>query len=358
VKVVIDARMAFHSGIGRYIRCLGQALAESSLSPELTLLTSPGDDAAWLGSNSIRKIVFDADIYSTREHWLGSLICYGQARDAEVFHFPHYNIPWLLPRRSVVTIHDLTHFKFPEFFPSSMLGPAKAVLARAVRRAGRIIVPSDATRMDLEEMFKGVSRKTVVIHHGVEPRFKPIPTSEVERFRQEKQLGRFFLYVGNNKQHKNLSRLSRAFAVLRESHPNAGLVLVGETESASPYPTGTRVLPRLSDEELVYLYNAAEAVLLPSLSEGFGLPAVEAMACGTPVIGSDINTLVEVVGEAGLLIDPRDEGALAGAMLRILDEPELVAALSRASLDRIKPLSWSRSASMTLDVYQQALAAG
>jgi glycosyltransferase involved in cell wall biosynthesis len=356
VKLVIDARMAFHSGIGRYIRCLTRALAESSSAPELTLLTSPGDDAAWLGTNSIRKIVFDADIYSTKEHWLGSLICYGQARDADVYHFPHYNIPWLLPRRSVVTIHDLTHFKFPGFYPSSMLEPAKAVMGRAVKRAGRIIVPSDATRMDLEQMFEGVSSKTVVIHHGVEPRFKPIPSGEVERFRQEKKLGRFFLYVGNNKQHKNLARLSRAFAVMRERHANTGLVLVGEVESAAPYPPGTRTLPRLSDEELVYLYNAAEAVLLPSLSEGFGLPAVEAMACGTPVIGSDINTLVEVVGDAGLLIDPLDEGALAGAMLRILDDPELAAKLSSASLDRIKPLSWSRSAAKTLEVYRQAMA--
>jgi len=355
--------MAYHSGIGRYIRSLTRALVQSPGGPGLSLLRGSGEPAPdWLDPGAVRVLPFDAEIYTLKEQWAGSRIARQGAKEGALLHFPHYNSPWFLPPGSVLTVHDLTHLLFPEFYPERRVRAARVVLSRAVKRAGRIVAVSGATRDELVKLFPDSENRTVVVHHGVDRSFRPSDAGQIERFRREQGLGRYFLYVGNRKPHKNLGRLLRAFTRLRHSFGDVELVLAGASPWPEPPPAGTRVLSDVDDEMLVRWYGAAEALLLPSLSEGFGMTALEAMACAVPVIGSEIAAISEVTGEAGLLVDPLDEQALAAAMSRLLEDGELRAELSRRSRARAAEFTWEKCAAQTMEVYRTvaglAVAAG
>ena len=358
LRVAIDARMAFHTGIGRYIRSLTRELARREGELALSLLGAPqGHGESWLGDAPVTRVDFDADIYSVKEQWVGSWLCRRLAGETSVFHFPHYNVPWLAPSRTAVTIHDLTHLQFPEFFPRGRVRLAYRVLRHAVRRASRLIAVSAATRSALERLMPEARGKTTVIHHGVDPAFRPVAEAEVEAFRRGQNLNRFVLYVGANKPHKNLAALTEAFRQVRAGSQRTELVMIcGSGETPPADEPGVRVLPAASDEELVLWYNAAQAVALPSLNEGFGMPALESMACGTPVVGSDIPALREVIGEAGLLVDVTDTAGLALAIERILGDDDLRAELRDLALARAATFSWTRAADETLQVYRQLAA--
>ena len=300
----------------------------------------------------METVVFDAPIYSFREQWSGSRICRQRAAQASLIHFPHYNAPWLLPRHSVVTVHDLTHFELAPLFARSRVLLARLVLGRAARRAGALIAVSQATRKALEARFPAARGKTTVIHHGVDACFRPLEPDAVAAFRQREGLGRCFVCVTADRPHKNLPRLLGAFAELRRAVPSVELAIVGARPLESGRAAeGVRVVSDLADDELALWYNAADALVLPSLNEGFGLPALEAMAGGTPVIGSDIEALREVVGDAGLLVDPHDEAAWVRALRRLLDHPQELRELSQRSLTRAGGFSWSAAARRTLEVY-------
>jgi glycosyltransferase involved in cell wall biosynthesis len=355
---VLDARMALHSGIGRYIRGLVPALR--SLDPALSLLLlGPPDreDAPWRAGTD--TVAFRAPIYSLREQLEGSRLCRRLRQRAGVFHFPHYNAPWWLPASSVVTVHDLTHLELSGLFPRGRAAAARLLMRRVVRRARRLIAVSGATRDALERCFPGAGEKTTVVHHGLEPCFRPLEAAVSRSFREEHGLRRFFLYVGNAKPHKNLPRLLAAVQEVRRFAVDAELVMVtGDAVSIPPGREGIRVLGPVSDPTLARWYGTAQALVLPSLNEGFGLPAAEAMACGTPVIGSAIPALTEVVGEAGLLADPRDTGQLVANMLRLLEDDDRRRELARRSVERARSFSWAESARRHLEVYRDAAGVG
>lgn len=345
IPVTLDARMAYHSGIGRYIRALVRHLEPSE---RVDLRVFSGEGRSLLPPE--RTLRFDAGIYTLREQLLGSWLCRRRRRSGEVWHFPHYNVPWWPPRRSVVTIHDLIHFELAGEFGSGRVALARRVLERATGRAARVIAVSEATRVALERLLPAAASKTVVIHHGVDDRFRPLPPDRVAAFSAEHELEAALLYVGNDKPHKNIPRMLRAFALVRERHPRAQLVLVGPPAEGA-VPPGVRRVGAVDDEQLPLWYNAAAAVVLPSLIEGFGFPALEALACGTPVIGSRIPAIREVVDRAGLLVDPTDVPALATSMRKILEEPELAAELERRGRERASEFSWERAARETAAVY-------
>ena len=353
-NVTVDARMAFHSGIGRYIRGLTAELARLHPRLGLSLMIDPRlGGADWLDAPHVGYVPFDAGIYSLKEQLVGSWVCRARGRDRAVFHFPHYNAPWLLPRSSVVTIHDLTHLQFPQFFRAGRRRLARVVLLRVVRRADHLIAVSEATRRALEKLLPAAAGKITVIHHGVDPGFRPLSPAGVEAFRHRRNLGRYLLCVGNAKPHKNLNRLVEAFAKLRRSGAEVELVLVGDP--AAPRGDGVRVEGRVEDAELVEWYNAADALVLPSLNEGFGLSALEAMACGTPVLGSEIDALREVAGDAAILVAPRDVDAWSAALQTILDDADRRAELRRRGLIRAERFTWSEAAQRTLAVYEQVI---
>jgi glycosyltransferase involved in cell wall biosynthesis len=352
--VTVDARMAFHTGIGRYIRSLYRALLQQSPDLNLSLLVDPlqaKHTQREIGPSEI--IPFPAKIYSVKEQLYGLQLAGARVRHTTLFHFPHYNVPWFLPRHSVVTIHDLTHFQYPQLF-GRRVWLAFRLLQRAIQRAGHIITVSQATRQALETFLPTAKGKTTVIYHGVASHFRPLPAEVVEDFKRATQLQRCLLYIGSAKPHKNLPRLLQAFARVRAQCPHVELVMLGvEPSVLLEHPTGIRTYHCVSDEHLVRWYNAAEALILPSLNEGFGLPTLEAMACGTPVIASNVAALPEVVGDAGLLVNPWDVEALAQAIGRLLVDHDLRHDLREKGLKRAQCFSWAKTAEQTLKVYRE-----
>lgn len=353
MQVTLDARMAFYTGIGRYIRSLCRTLSTQSPELSLSLLVDPCHTPPDAWYDACKTMPYAARIYSVGEQLHGHRLCRALAGQTSLFHFPHYNVPWWLPSNSVVTIHDLTHFQFPQYFNKYRVWLAWQLLQRAVQRAGHLIVVSEATRRVLEAQVPTAKGKTTVIYHGVEEHFTPLAAPMIRDFKCAEQLDTYLLYVGNGKPHKNLTRLLHAFARLRVSFSHVELVLLGVEASQLEGPmAGVRTYTAVPDAQLVRWYNAAQALILPSLSEGFGLPVVEAMACGTPVIASHLASLPEVVGEAGLLVDAQDVDALGQAMTRLLCEADLQHDLREKGIKRARLYSWREAARQTLDVYR------
>jgi glycosyltransferase involved in cell wall biosynthesis len=362
IRVALDGRMAFHSGIGRYVRNLTRELLRLPAGPALTVL-APGQDPRFREAfRGTTQIPYSPGVYTPGEQIRGSWAFRGLG--ARVHHFPHYNTPWWLPPGSVVTIHDLTHLDFPQFFSPAKVRLARMALGRAVRRAERVIAVSQATCDALERAFPGAAARTEVVHHGVDSIFNPAQSAS-SMLRQGDGPDRFFLYVGNDKPHKNLDLLRQAFERFQAAHanrPGQSAVEMVFVCDASPGKYGSiRIVPPQPDEQLAALYRAAKAVMLPSLNEGFGMTALEAAACGTPVIASDIPSTREILGQAAILLDPHDEAAWAAAMARVLDDPDQAARHRQLGLERAAEFTWEATARKTMSIYRAVageLAAG
>ncbi|HEX5415049.1 MAG TPA: glycosyltransferase family 1 protein [Chloroflexota bacterium] len=287
-----------------------------------------------------------------------------------VLHSPDFISPLRLgPLARVITVHDLAFLRYPELLTAASQR-YYGQIGRAVREAERIIAVSETTRRDLLTLVDAsIVDKIAVIPEGVEPRFRPIDREEARRVVREKfgMAGEYFLFVGTREPRKNLPRLLEAFRRLRERTGDRGpvLALVGSSgwlsedleEVARPLGDAARFLGRVSDPDLVALYRAARAHVLVSLYEGFGLPALEAMACGCPTLVADGSALIEVVGDAGLRVDPRDEDAIADALGRLWEDAALRAELAKRGLARARRFSWREAAKQTLAVYREAVCA-
>jgi glycosyltransferase involved in cell wall biosynthesis len=285
---------------------------------------------------------------------------------AELFHAPHYVCPPWLPCPAVVTIHDLIHLRFPRH-RRHPLAPiyARAMLRLAVRRAAALITVSRATQRDLETWLGVPAARIRVIPNGVAPRFCPAADAAALAGRLEALGVRrpYWLFVGNPLPHKNLGGLLDAFAGL--DRRTGGLVLAGIPPAARPAVERALVARQLEHRVLVLaplpadrlppLYQGATGLVCPSLWEGFGLPALEAMACGTPVIAAARGALPEVLSGAGVLVDPTNIDALREAMYNLASNESLRAALGAAGLGRARAFSWRVAAEATLAVYQEVL---
>lgn len=285
------------------------------------------------------------------------------AQRSDLVFFPSLST-WVPVRgRSVVTVHDA----IPERHPRAVFAHRgqevawriKSALAR--RRATRLLTVSRAAAVDLIELLGADPLRLDVTTEAAHPRFHPRRTAAPAVLGRCGVAGRpFFLYVGGFTPHKNTLALLRAFALVPGS---PGLVLAGATSrsgfhdelpaieawlAAHPEVAARVALPGwLADDDLVDLYTHARALVFVSLAEGFGLPAVEAMACGCPVIASNRTSLPEVVGPGGLLVDPEDVGAIAGAMQRLLADPDLARSLSRSGVEQASSFTWQAAAAST-----------
>ncbi|MFC2015316.1 glycosyltransferase family 4 protein [Chloroflexota bacterium] len=264
----------------------------------------------------------------------------------------------------VVTIHDLSFIRYPQNFQGLKRRYLQTLTKLSVRRARRVIAISENTKRDIVQYYGIEPTKVDMIHYGLDSMFQPLPPEQIERFRSEKGLPpSFVLFVGTLEPRKNVARLIKAYAQLPQDRPP--LVLVGgKGWLYDEIFAGVRSVG-LDDEvlfagyvpadQLPYWYNAADLFVYPSLYEGFGLPPLEAMACGTPVITSSVSSLPEVVGRAGLLVDPVDTEALAAAMLRALGDPDGRAEMAAAGLARAQSFSWQDAARRTVETYRRAL---
>jgi glycosyltransferase involved in cell wall biosynthesis len=369
VRIAIDARKLRDFGIGTYVRNLLRHLARLDRTTEYTVLCREIDSpfVETLGAN-FRTTPESSPAYSIREQ-LTVPLDLRRAR-VDLFHAPHYVLPPLTPCKSVVTIHDCIHLRFPQYLPSRIgYAYARTSLWVAIRRSSRILTVSEASKRDILQYFRVAEKKIDVIHNAIDERFhEPPPEEEVERVRQRYQLdGPFVLYAGNIKPHKNLERLIEAFHTLRKhGFEEVKLLIIGD--EVSKYATLRRAVHRhklhkhvrffgfVPDQTLAVLYRLAGVFVFPSLYEGFGLPPLEAMASGTPVITSNVSSLPEVVGDAALLIDPYDPDALADAMRRVLTDSALREDLRQRGFARAREFSWERSVRRVREIYDEVLA--
>jgi glycosyltransferase involved in cell wall biosynthesis len=267
----------------------------------------------------------------------------------------------------VITVHDLSFLFFPQNFRAMNRIYLKTLTRLSVRRARRIIAVSESTRRDLVHQYGLPPAKVDVVYNGVDAAFRPLPTTEVAAFRRRAGLpDRFLLFVGTLEPRKNVARLIEAYARLPEGRPP--LLLVGgkgwlydeifaRVEELN-LTHEVRHVGYVPATELPLWFNAAELFVYPSLYEGFGLPALEAMACGTAVVASSASSLPEVVGEAGRLADPFDTEALSSAMSQVLTHQEQREELREAGLKQAQAFTWPKAARQTVGTYRQALGQG
>jgi glycosyltransferase involved in cell wall biosynthesis len=339
---MIDVRPAWRSGLGTYTRCLSTALADASVADleiELVGRTEP------------------APLYSLRERlWYARL---RRAHTGCLFHAPHFNGPWSWPGPSVVTIHDVAHLRFPQAARrfGARLG-ARLLIGRVCARADAVIAVSHFTRRELTAILPSIASRCFVVPNGVEPPLgEALPGHDGEVLREVGLTPGFILYLGNLRPHKNLDRLARAWRAL-ESTIRPPLVFAGADEMPASWrgrdDPDVRRLGEVTQEQRASLLRCAGVFAYPSLYEGFGLPPLEAMAHGTPVVCSRAAALAETAGDAALLVDATDPRAITEGLRAVLTRKELRSDLIGRGLVRARRFTWAAAAQGTLDAYQFA----
>lgn len=368
MRIVLDVRtISDHfPGIGRYTYHLADALRACLGDNELVLLHNPAqentryDVAALVAAPGVRLAETAARPFSPGEQ----LRLPGQLRGLApgVSHYPYYVLPYLAPRPKVVTIHDVIPLRFPQYFSLRQRLLYRLATALALASAARVICVSAATRDDVLARFAVRPDKVSVVPEGVAPQFRPCAPDEVAHVRARYGLPeRYVLYLGINKPHKNLPLLVDAYARLDDPPP---LVLAGREDPR--YPQARRRVELLglrervsfpetiADEDLPGVYSGALVFAFVSQYEGFGLPPLEAMACGVPVVCSTTPALQEVTGSAAVSVDPGDRDAVAATLERVLADGALRADLRARGLARAAEYTWERTAAETMKVYDQA----
>jgi glycosyltransferase involved in cell wall biosynthesis len=366
MRVAIDARKLHDFGIGTYIRNLLRHLARIDHDTEYVLLCGDADlgVAAQLGPN-FRAVLEPSPNYSIREQIHVPWVLRRERPD--LYHAPHYVLPAAIHCSSVVTIHDCIHLMFPQYLPNRMAyAYARAQMWTAAHRSDCVLTVSDASKRDILHLFNIPPEKIVVVYNAIDSHFSVTPPSDaVARVRERYQLDhRFVLYVGNIKPHKNLVRLIEAFSELRTGElGDLKLLIIGDEISKLPalrhavhrhkLHKHVRFLGYLPDDQLAVLYRLAAVFVFPSLYEGFGLPPLEAMASGTPVVVSNVSSLPEVVGDAAVLVDPHDIDSIVDGLRSVLTNPARAEDMRRKGLERAGEFSWERSVARTLEVYRR-----
>lgn len=367
VRIGIDARKLHDFGIGTYIRNLLRQLARLDRDTEFVVLARPADceTVGSLGEN-FRAVPETAANYSVAEQ---IRIPFALRREGvTLFHAPHYVLPPLVTCRSVVTIHDCIHLMFPQYLPSRLaLTYARTSIALASRRATRVLTVSESSKRDILRFVDVPADKIDVIYNAYDEQFGIEPLEEnVIRVRERYQLhDEFVLYAGNVKPHKNLERLIEAFDLVRKRGlDHLKLVLIGDEISRyaalrravhkHQLHKYVRFLGYLPEETLAVMYRLAGVFVFPSLYEGFGLPPLEAMASGTPVVTSNVSSLPEVAGGAAVLVDPYRPEAIADGIERVLCDETLRRDLRAKGLARARQFSWEASVTRVREIYGEA----
>jgi glycosyltransferase involved in cell wall biosynthesis len=280
------------------------------------------------------------------------------------------HVTYIAPGRpgcpTVVTVHDLSYLAHPEWLSWRVRFTLSQLVPRSVRAAARVIAISDFTKRDLIDRYGLPAEKIVVVPLAAGTTFTPLPDAAAQRLPAGIREP-FILAVGNLEPRKNLVTLIEAFAEMVRQHAFAGqLVIAGKAKYRGEEAAGAvarlglegRVIFTgfIDDETLRLLYNRATLFAYPSLYEGFGLPVLEAMACGCPVVASNATAVPQTAGDAAILVDPTSVAALTAAMARVAGDPELARRMSVDGKAQAARFSWTRTAEMTLDVYKDAVA--
>jgi glycosyltransferase involved in cell wall biosynthesis len=371
MHIAIDARMPAYrqGGISQYIRHLLPALAAIDQENEYTVLASRRQQGSLAPvAPRFREGRLMTPAHHRWERWaLGLEVL---ARRPDVLHSPDFIPPAFGARRRVITVHDLSFLHYPEHLTAESRRYYNEQIGWAVAAADRISADSEHTRQDLIRLVGAPPDKVRTIPLAANPLYrKPVAAEAVGATLAGLGLeAGYVLFVGTLEPRKNVPLLLRAYQTARgEGGVTVPLVLVGSkgwlydeifaTVEVLELRDAVRHLGGVDDATLAHLYHGAGLLAMPSLYEGFGLPALEAMHCGCPVVASDRGSLPEVVGEAGLLLPPDDTAAWAGAMVRVLGDGALRAEMARGGRRKAETFSWEMTARATLALYEEEAAA-
>ncbi len=378
MHIAINAHLLAHTrsfrraGISHYVEQVLLQLAQIDRANHYSVYTTRGLDQRALGlPDNFRVIPSRFPTINPRvripwEQFLAPLLL--RRSGADLFHGVHSVAPLTCPVPSVVTVHDLAFIRFPRTFRAYNRLYLDLATRLSVRRAARILVVSEHTRREVIGLLGVDPERVVVTPNAVRAHFRPPDPAVLETFRARRGLPeRFVLYVGTLEPRKNLTTLLEAYARVAQRH--AAPLLVGggkgwlydavfQRLEALGLREQVRFVGYLEEEELPLWYAAATVFVFPSIYEGFGMPPLEAMACGTPVVASNTSSLPEVVGDAGLTVSPYDPAALAEAILRALDDAELRQELRERGLRQAQAFSWRVTAERTLAAYEAAVRSG
>lgn len=354
----LDARTAtaHFPGIGRYVAGLAGAMGPL-LAPDEGLLILRDPSAASLfplplgEAPGVEVLDLAVSPFALRQQWQVPRLL--RARGVRVYHSPYTLLPYAAGVPTLLTVHDL----IPLLFPAQSSRKARLLFGLALRlalgAAQAVITVSDRTRQDLCARYQ-VRGRVAVIPEAAGPQFAPAAPEAVARVRRELGLPeRYALYLGSDKPHKNLDLLLRAWSEPLPWPLVVAGVRTGHLPSGGQSREQVIYLGQVAEEQLPPLYSGARLFVFPSLYEGFGLPVLEAMACGTPVLCADRASLPEVGGAAAVYCDPTDPASLRGLVRSLAAAPERLAAMSEAGLRRAATFTWQRSAALTLDLYRQ-----
>jgi glycosyltransferase involved in cell wall biosynthesis len=365
MRIGIDARLVYYhqAGIGQYILRLTQALAQIDHEDQFVVFKSRKDPTFIVHQANFR----DEQLWTPSHHRFERLALSVELMpfSLDVLHSPDFIPPARMRCPSVITVHDLAFLLYPRFLTRESARYYGQV-DLAARHADHIIAVSASTKRDTVRLLGVPEKKITVIHEAAHPLFTPLTNeTELARVRNHYQLPEnFILFVSTVEPRKNLPTLLRAFKLLRDNYKsdavlavagNRGWLFEQVDQVVAELNLGehVRFLGGVPNEELVYLYNAAKLFVFPSFYEGFGLPPLEAMACGTPVIVSNVSSLPEVIGDAGMLVAPEDVEGLTVAMWRVLGDENLRREMREKGLKRAQTFSWQRAARETLAVYRK-----
>ena len=376
MKIAIDARLVYYQrgGIGQYILHLVQELARLDTADEYILLCSRKDRTPLAPATHFQTVPLWTPCHNRFEQ-ITLPVELARLR-FDLLHSPDFIPPWRgrfrrrFHRRfhRLITVHDLTFLYYPQFLTAESRRYYNDQIERAVRVADHISADSTATKDDLVRLLGVQPEKVSVVLLAPDPIYRPLDAAACAPVlaRHKLEPG-FLLFTGTLEPRKNVTGLLTAYRALCDRQPSTpSLVLAGRRGwlydeifsriAALKLQDRVRFVENLPNEELVALYNAAALLVLPSFYEGFGLPVLEAMACGTPVVCSERGSLPEIAGDAALLVNPDDLDRLASAMERALDDEPLRAQLRSRGFANVARFSWEKTARETVEIYRRMTA--
>lgn len=365
MRIGIDARLVYYrqAGISQYTLRLLEEFAAIDQDDEFIVFQSRKDHATLVNQPNFRR----RSLWTPPHHRLEQLLLPLEIAmvDMDVLHSPDFIPPFRRHCKSVITIHDLNFLLYPHF-----LTPESASyygqIDQAVRNCDHIIAVSESTKRDIVRLTGAPESKITVVYEAANPIYRPLQDKRLcqqvkEKFHIHND---YILFVSTIEPRKNVPTLLMAYKQLLDNyHADVSLLLGGEkgwlfdevfalVEKLGLHGRA-RFLGRVSPEDLLGLYNAARLLVHPAFYEGFGLPPLEAMACGTPVVASNTSSLPEVVGDAALLVDPTDVDGMAVAMWRVLSDETLRQQMIEKGLKRARLFSWRKAALETLEIYRR-----
>jgi len=372
--IVIDVRRSHDFGIGTYIRALVRALGTVDRHNRYTLVCGSDESSAltdlpenFKSTNYSRTDLDPLDNFA--------FPAFLRRLNPDLVHIPLNRVPLAMIRPYVVTVHDMSSLLFEDHGSDLKMRFRRYRYRRGLMRANEVIAVSETTKHDIEMLIGIPPQHIHRVYNAPDPGFFPhgngFEAQEKHRILERYQIQYpYLLYAGNIRPHKNVPRLVEAFAVVRDqlsAHPvykDLRLIIIGDTISQYPSVRQAVIKSRVENvvrflgfvpfETLRYFYEAATAFVFVSRYEGFGLPPLEAMACGTPVVASNVSSLPEVLGDAAVQVNPANVFEIARGITEVLLDDSLRAALVRCGREQALRFSWERAAREVLEIYHQA----